>query len=1457
MYAVYKYDISDPVSHCFMVLSGLEVFTDGVSNHSASGEYGNKNDAGASSDENPHILVNVWSIVDGQLQKTGMQRVPASAFVEAGLPNNGMPTTAASTISPTPSSLSVPSFPSSSSLSLSSLFMSTHPPSSLALTPTAGRPQNNGFTGTHHGGSSNSHSTPHIPSPLNTSQSQFQSISELLQPVSSSLTGSYLQQQIANQDLDESTLQMDHQISVPGYQNGAQSHQQFPAFTHQDLLSHHQRNYSVSQASQGSKIAIPNYQHTSIQFQESSVFPHNPDSQHQGQSEVSGVGSDLPQPLDNFDDYVTLLQILGANIYPSGSNSSTPSLQAILASLQNATSTEPLNQSVNHNIFLNKTRFAGLPINTDNTAVFQSHSKPNPIQQNQPSQLLNRLHGNPQTYTPLQTHSRPPASSSQSGLPYQPNPSYSIPNPLSEQNISDNLFTLKTNPPSSQRQHLHHSFQLHYQNPPYSQGNQHIPSNSQSDVSNPQMPPIYEQMVLKDTKPTVDDQTIWNPTGNADQFSELHTQPGQVKPTVSTFSNLMSTLSQHLPETADLQSGEYAHITAPSILTNLPFLSDAPSSGEMQHVLENLHTLQNGQTKTSTEPSRLPWRVDTPSPLGHNSAGLASANQPLDTQTIKLQGSSLLPSAYTHGLPPVKNNNRANARHPQVKNSNVSSINNLLSYTPSPNALKINNTSDMDDTYALTALQLIHNSTKVSTPPEISSLSTSPSSTHMKLPTQQPPVLKPFSGYSYQPPLGANEPSHIWPLGTREQNENFGQASYQPSIPPPVFLKYPQQTTTSVPRTSTVSSVPFGGVGNPGLLGVPIGLQENSHSFIAPTHQPTKPPAPQVFGGVGNDALKGYPVHIIGNFENGENEGFVSLGNHNPLINSPPSHAGLSSSYPATSSVGLSPQILAELQELQALNAIFAGAGESPAEEAMKIVALQSLLTKNPHMLEHFFLKPNDFNSRQGQPLIPEPISQGVDPVDDSGYPNNFDPMHHNIGFKTVADKIGSSQNITPRPGFQSDTPIDTHPGSPNYMIPNPDEVNINLSELPPEYLLYMMQQFGRLPPTLQELEEALSGDPGVPVTLAEPSHTLHAAQSTVSPFGLTDSTHRESEGQDDSHISSDVKDEPTATENSFLSNRYVQGCLGNKWCALGLAMTVAVGATGAMAAPLVVPVLGRKRRDVGNDLQNIFQATSSSDREINLYTTLMKKTSISFMKSSYDEQVNQHLENSNHKPPDPASASENRTNSTDMLDIHENSHLSDVINSPLVEVKEETLPGRATGFVPSENLTDGESVEALYVFEYDDDAYLDESFDEPDVLLDDKIDDESDLLKAATKTTKNRKDKGIKCLRESMCLGMVVAADGVAFLTPFLTRKRQEVLAGMELGDRIVREMKTFLPPSDQDLPGTRTPSGTASWREQRVQLLVDKVVHLIPAVEKLFEVFHQTKVKPEHESILGKFVT
>ncbi|XP_069986268.1 mucin-2-like [Penaeus vannamei] len=1265
-YAVYE----DDLSH--------EVFTDRLSNHSASGGYGNTNNAGASSDENPHVLVNVWSIVDGQLQKTGAQRVPASAFVEAGLPNKSIATPVASTISPTASSLSAPSFPSSiSPLSFSST--SIQPPSSLALTqtlegrPTAGRPQNNEFTGTHLGGSGNSQSPSHILSPLGASQAQFQSIGELLQPVSSSLTGSYLQQQISNQNSGESTSHMGHQISVLGHQNGAQSHEQFPAFTNQELQSH-QRNYSVSQASQGSKIPIPNYQQTSIKLQESPVS-HNPDSQHQEQTEIS-VGSNLPQPFDNFDDYVTLLQILGANVHPSGSNSSVHSWQALLASLQNETSTEPLSQSANHNMFPNKTRIPELPINIDdNSEVFQSHSNPKPVQQNQPTQLLNRLHGNLETYQPSQTHSRPPASSSQSGLSYHP--SYSIPNPISEQ-YSD-LFTHKTDHPSSQRQHLQHSFQLHSQNSPYPQGNQH-PSYSLPDVSNPQMPPIYEQMVLKDTQPAAGDQTIWTPTGTADRFSELHPQPGQVKPTFSTFSNLISTLSQHLPET-DLQSDEYAHITAPSILANLPFLSDAPSTGEMQHVLENLHTLR-GQTKTSTEPSGLPWRADTASqstvksPVGHSSSGLWS-----DSQTTNLQGSSLLPSAYVHGLPPVKDNNRANLRHPQVHNSNVSSINNLnlLAFTSSPTSLKIN-TSDLNDTYALTALQLIHNSTIVSSPQKVSSLSTSPSSTHTKLPNQQPPALKPFSSFSYQPPLGANGPTHPWPLGTREQNVNFGQASYQPSIPPPVFLKYPQQTTTSVPRISTVSSVPFGGVGNPGLLGVPIGLQENSHSFIAPTHQPTKAPASQVFGGVGNDALKGYPVHISGNFENSENEGFVSLSNHNPLINSPPPPDGSSSFYPATSSADLS---LTQLQELQALNAIFAGAGESPADEAMKIVALQSLLAKNPQMLEHLFLKPNDFNSRQGQPLNPEPISPSADSVDDGGHTNDFERTHHNIGFKTEADNKGSGQDtITPRPAFQSGTPISILPGSPSHTTSNSDEENINLSELPPEQLLYLMQEFGRLPPTLQGLEEALSEHPRVPVTPKEPSHVLHAAQTTAKPFGISDGTRRESQGQDGSHISSDAKNEPTATENGFLSNRYVQACLQNKWCALGLSMTVAVGATGAMAAPLVVPVLGRKRRDVGDNSQNIFQATPLFAREVNLYAALIKEP---FMKSSYDEQVKHNQENVTHEPQD---STANRTNSNDMLDFY------DLISSPSAKLEEkQTQTGLATGFLPVEH--DDESSEA------------------------------------------------------------------------------------------------------------------------------------------------------------------
>lgn len=1426
---------------------------DAIKNHSASGGHGNTNNAGDSSDDTPHVLVNVWSIVDGQLQKTGAKRVPASAFVEAGLPNNVLTTPTTSTISPTISSYSVPSFPPVSSSPLSSLSLATHPSSSLTLTqtlgikPTAGtqppllRPQNSGNIRTsHYGGSGTSHPSSHIPSPLTNSQSQSQYV-DLPQSAYSSQTGSQHQQQPPTSQTQLSQY-LHQQISPrPGHQQ----------FAHQTILGHHQRNISASQGlqqnSQGSKITLPNYQETSIQFQE------RPETQGQEHSEVTADGSDLPS-LNNFDDYVTLLQILGANVYPPGVNSSTPTLQSLLASLQNVTSsTEPHNQSVNHNIFPDESGFPELPINDSNNASeeFQLHTIPNPTQQKQPSLLLNRLHEN------LQTHSRPAISSPQFGLSYQLNPSYSIPNPLFEPNFSQNVFNHKTDQPPFQRPHPHQSVQLHPQNSPHIQENQQHSPYPQLDVSVPHLHPTNQQTILRDSQLAAGEgQTKWAPTGSADKFSEIYPQPGQgINPMQNTLTNLMHSLGQHLPE-AHGQTDAYTHITAPSILANLPFLSDAPSSDEMYHVLENLHTLQHSQTEINPEPSRLPAETynslpashsSVNSPLGLSSSVLASANQPPGIKPTRLHGSSLFPPPNVHGLPPVKNNITI-TRHQQVKTSNVS-VNNdfsLFSYTSSP---KITNASDLHETSTLT----------VPIPHKSSSLSNLPSSTHVESLTPQSPVIKPFSPLSYQPPLRANKPTQIWPTGTRtqEQNLKFGQASYQPSIPPPVFLKYPQQTTTSVPRTSTASSVPFGGVGNPGLLGVPIGLQENANSFIAPTHQATQPPVTQVFGGVGNDALEGYPVSISGNFENPANEGFVSLSNHNPLINSPPFSSGLNSYNP--NSPADSPQILAELQELQALNNIFSGAGVSPAEEAMKIAALQSLLTQNPDIVEQLFSESGGFNSRQGQPLTSDSRPQNVHSVDDSGYPSNFDSMHHNTGQAAEKENGGSLQGSNiPRPSFYSDEPINIRPGYSNPTIPNPGILNTNLSELPPEYLVGLMHQLGRLPPTLQELEQALSDQPGVPIAPDGLSHTLHAAQSTISPF-MTDDSQMKSQDQDASHVSSDSKAEATETKNSFLSNKYVQGCLGNKWCALGLAMTVAVGATGAMAAPLVVPVLGRKRRDVADSLQhdvNMFRVSSTLDPDMNLYATLIEEPRLPSIEASYDKLVNYDQENVTDEPPGSPSLSENITNSTDMQEVHQDPYHSDAIDSSSTE-----LEGKQTsaGLVPpNKQPSDDESTDALYILEYaSDDAYQNDSYDELTLESDDVIDGESgQTRKTATTEKKKRKDKVTECLQENTCLGMVAAVEGVAFLTPFPSRKTHEVQAGIELGDRIVREIQAFLPPSDQDLLDTRMPPGTVSWRKQRVRALVEKVVHMIPSVEKLFEVFHQARVKPKLELAVGKYL-
>ncbi|XP_042230459.1 proline-rich protein 36-like [Homarus americanus] len=126
-----------------------------------------------------------------------------------------------------------------------------------------------------------------------------------------------------------------------------------------------------------------------------------------------------------------------------------------------------------------------------------------------------------------------------------------------------------------------------------------------------------------------------------------------------------------------------------------------------------------------------------------------------------------------------------------------------------------------------------------------------------------------------------------------EPNTQDYQTPYQDNLPRPIYKHRSSSTSTG---TTTSTPKPFGGVGNPALLGVPVSLQHNSNTYAEPTTRPLQQEPPHIFGGVGNDALDSYPLIVSSNFENKNPDSFVSLESHNPLLGDTTQIADMSAS---------------------------------------------------------------------------------------------------------------------------------------------------------------------------------------------------------------------------------------------------------------------------------------------------------------------------------------------------------------------------------------------------------------------------------------------------------------------------------------------------------------------------------------------------------------------------------
>ncbi|KAK3858750.1 hypothetical protein Pcinc_035084 [Petrolisthes cinctipes] len=352
----------------------------------------------------------------------------------------------------------------------------------------------------------------------------------------------------------------------------------------------------------------------------------------------------------------------------------------------------------------------------------------------------------------------------------------------------------------------------------------------------------------------------------------------------------------------------------------------------------------------------------------------------------------------------------------------------------------------------------------------------------------------------------------------------------QPSPRPDLLNSHPN---------ANLSKESFGGVGNPGLLGVPVNLPHSSHAFAAPSvKDPPSPHNSQVFGGIGNNVLQGYPLTIGGSFDDQNQEGFVALHTHKPLLGNDVPLFG--------SSEEVSADVWEKLIKLDSFKNLFGGVDTSNPyfPQVVQALVVRSLLSSNPHLL-----------SSNPQLLS----SMGLD-----------DPQQ----FRHNSPSPVFNQNLTP--------------GSNTLLGVSNTLLGSSSTNGTPE------QDTGTSTPSLQALLDYL----GTSLASHYPSPPVPSATASITSSPL----------QQTSPTSASPPVNPKVVSKS--EDGGIKWCLNNNWCTLGLALTVAAGATGVMAVPLVVPVFGRRRRRrdaSGGDYPDAtLHLITSFDPDINLYEALV-----------------------------------------------------------------------------------------------------------------------------------------------------------------------------------------------------------------------------------------------------------
>ncbi|XP_069165824.1 uncharacterized protein [Procambarus clarkii] len=593
---------------------------------------------------------------------------------------------------------------------------------------------------------------------------------------------------------------------------------------------------------------------------------------------------------------------------------------------------------------------------------------------------------------------------------------------------------------------------------------------------------------------------------------------------------------------------------------------------------------------------------------------------------------------------------------------------------------------------------------------------------------------------------------------------------YQFNVPRPVYHQYaPRETTVTRTQTTTLPLYPYEGVGNPAALGSPVSQHSSSSGIVAATG--SRPPQhlfPYVFSAE-NSAFQDYPVTVGAELSNGSPESFVSLKNNSSIFPDRSEWSSVSTSSEMNSQQygGSSPHIdgslssvvasvWKELQRLQTFKTLFSDMdiNDPIILGVIESLVLQSIRTIDPQLLDA--LEQGEEELRHQNDVLPFPVAHM--PLVATGPPHQINNIRNQHWFHSAIPKYNETLHVDISNASYFDTSVDAHEfhhtepteydqvriestKTMNESYPSVVPLLQGTNEDIPQALVYLQDAFEEhLAPSLSPLTAGSGPEPS--------HHTLTNPPSSPITPQTTSPTSFNQERLD--AIGENIQDTPEPEDNVGM-------CLKTKWCAVGLALTVAMGATGAMAVPLVVPVLGRKRRDTASSVpleDATFHLLPSYEPNVNLYEALVRGA-IHNSASSTDEN-NEYQQNTGQA-----------------------SRISDDYASELIEPVLPQLHFRPLEVVDAAAASSA-IVSALVNVEQNDDPVTENQEDEK---------------RAVKKKKKKPAAESVGCLSSPTCY-MPVVLTMLALVGPILSRgrRRRQVADGVQTDHVIAQNINSFI---------------------------------------------------------------